>query len=123
MRQGTARVTLAPMKLLIYLVLAAAAFFAFRWFQGRNSGEAHELVAKGALLLDVRTPGEFQERHLEGAVNIPVQELDRRLAEVGAKDRPVVVYCRSGARSGRAKGMLEAAGFRKVVNLGPMSAW
>ena len=84
--------------------------------------EAHRMVEEGALLLDVRTPGEFSGGHLDGAINIPVQELGGRLDEV-AKDRPVVVYCRSGARSERARQMLVANGVEKVLNLGGMSAW
>lgn len=90
------------------------------------TGEAaHELVAKqGAFLLDVRTPAEFSEGHIDGATNIPVQELEARLASIPAKkDQDVVVYCRSGARSAKAAGMLKAAGFTKVHDLGGMSNW
>jgi rhodanese-related sulfurtransferase len=82
-----------------------------------------QLVADGGLLLDVRTPREFARRHLEGAVNIPVQELPNRLSELGDHARPVVVYCRSGNRSARAKRLLEGAGWERVVDIGTMSAW
>lgn len=85
--------------------------------------EAHQLVAKGALLLDVRTPSEFASGHLANAVNIPVQELDKRIGEAGPKDRPIVVYCRSGRRSAMAKSMLQKAGYAKVLDIGPMSNW
>ena len=81
-----------------------------------------ELVARGALLLDVRTPAEFQEAHLPTARNIPVQELPGRLHEVGSTDRDVVVYCRSGGRSAAASAILRAAGYQ-VRDLGPISAW
>ena len=60
--------------------------------------DPHQLVTAGATLLDVRTPEEFAEGHLEGAVLIPVAELSTRLSEI-PRDRPVVAYCRSGARS------------------------
>lgn len=80
--------------------------------------DARERVAKGALLLDVRTPEEFQAGHLPGAKNIPVQELDRRMAEL-AKWPSIVVYCRSGARSATAKGMLVRAG-HEVLDIGPI---
>jgi rhodanese-related sulfurtransferase len=80
------------------------------------------LVADGAQLIDVRTPAEFSAGAIPGALNIPVQELQGRLDEV-ARDRPVVVYCRSGGRSGNAKRMLNAAGIEAVHDLGPMSAW
>lgn len=82
---------------------------------------AHELVDEGATLLDVRTPGEFASGHVEGAVNIPVQELGARMAEV-PRDRPVVVYCHSGARSASAAERLSSDGY-EVLDLGAMSNW
>ncbi|MGE0787805.1 MAG: rhodanese-like domain-containing protein [Sandaracinaceae bacterium] len=82
---------------------------------------AHERVQSGATLLDVRTPEEFASGHIEGAINIPVDEVDRRMTEIPA-DRGVVVYCRSGGRSARAAATLSAAGY-EVTDLGPMSAW
>lgn len=85
--------------------------------------EAKKLVADGALLLDVRTVEEFSEGHLEGAKNIPVGELEKRLAEVGDKNRPVVVYCRSGRRSESAKKILLSAGWKRVENLGGKDNW
>jgi phage shock protein E len=86
-------------------------------------GDAKKLVADGALLLDVRTPEEFAEKHLDGAKNIPVGDLEKRLTEVGDKNRPVVVYCRSGRRSETAKGILLKAGFKRVENLGSIDNW
>jgi phage shock protein E len=88
-----------------------------------SGAEARRLVASGARLVDVRTPAEFAEGHLEGAVNIPLDELERRLAEVGPRDRPVVLYCRSGRRSAIARKTLERAGWKSVRDLGPISAW
>ncbi len=88
-----------------------------------SSNEARRLVEEGALLLDVRTPEEFAAGHIEGAVNVPVQELESRMAELEPKDRPIVVYCRSGNRSGQAARMLTSAGHRQVHDLGPMSRW
>ncbi|MFO0692097.1 MAG: rhodanese-like domain-containing protein [Polyangiales bacterium] len=82
---------------------------------------ARQKVSAGATLLDVRTPGEFAERHVDGALNVPVQELEERLGEV-PRDRPVVVYCLSGGRSAAASRMLAAAGY-EAYDLGPMSAW
>lgn len=86
-----------------------------------RSAEAHRLVSDGATLLDVRTPAEFSSRHLEGAVNVPVDEVGARLEEI-PRDRPVVVYCRSGARSARAAEELRAAGYT-VHDLGSIDAW
>lgn len=84
---------------------------------------ARELVAEGALLLDVRTDVEFAAGHIPEALNIPMQELPHRLEELGAKDRAIVLYCRSGARSARAATYMRSAGFDVLCDLGPMSAW
>ena len=86
---------------------------------------AQQLVTrKGALLLDVRTPEEFSSGYVDGAVNVPVQVLSEQLSTLPAKkDQDVVVYCRSGARSARAAGILKNAGFTKVHDLGGMSNW
>ena len=84
---------------------------------------ARQAVEQGALLLDVRTPEEFADGHLDGAVNIPVQSLEERAAELPAKDRQLVVYCRSGARSARATSWLKAQGYQNVIDLGAMSNW
>jgi sulfur-carrier protein adenylyltransferase/sulfurtransferase len=67
-------------------------------------------------LLDVREPNEWQIGHLPGATRISVNELQGRMNELDTA-REMVVYCRSGARSGRAVDMLRAAGFRKVKNM------
>ncbi|MCR9164330.1 MAG: rhodanese-like domain-containing protein [Nannocystaceae bacterium] len=85
--------------------------------------QAHALVADGAHLIDVRSPEEYAAGHVEGARNIPHGEIGARASEVGAKDEPVVVYCRSGVRSAKAKATLEAAGFSEVHNLGGMARW
>jgi rhodanese-related sulfurtransferase len=85
--------------------------------------EAHELHRDGAVLLDVRSRAEFAERHVQGSLNIPVEELKGRLAEVGPRDRPVVVYCHTGARAGFAVRMLRHAGFARVHNLGSIGHW
>jgi adenylyltransferase/sulfurtransferase len=67
-------------------------------------------------LLDVREPNEWDIGHLPGATRISVNELQSRMNELDTA-REMVVYCRSGARSGRAVDMLRAAGFRKVKNM------
>lgn len=92
------------------------------WPFAGTKHNGRELVASGALLLDVRTPEEFRDRHLDGAVNIPVQELGTRLGELGAKDRPIVVYCRSGARSATATKVMKSAGY-DVLDIGGIGNW
>ena len=99
-----------------------AVMFAFL-NRGAVSARAHALVEQGAALVDVRSPAEFSEGHLPGAVNIPVNEVQNRAGEIGAETRPVVVYCRSGARSARAASVLTRLGYQQVVDLGPKSAW
>jgi phage shock protein E len=87
------------------------------------SSRAHALVKEGAVLLDVRTPAEFQAGHLPGAIIIPVAELRARVAELGPRTTPVVTYCHSGVRSTRAAATLRGLGFSEVLNLGPQAAW
>jgi len=76
-----------------------------------DGATAHDLVAKGATLLDVRTPQEFANGSVAKAKNIPIQALQNRLDEID-KEHPVVVFCRSGGRSATAAGVLAASGFR-----------
>jgi len=84
---------------------------------------ARQLVAEGGLMVDVRTPAEFRQGHVPGAVNIPLQELGRRLAELGPRDQSIVLYCRSGQRSAHARQILVDAGHEAVHDLGAMSRW
>jgi phage shock protein E len=99
-------------------------FLLYSRFAGKTSAaDARAMVAAGARLVDVRTPGEYAGGHIEGAVNVPLDQLPSRFAELGAKDGGVVVYCRSGARSGSAAGILRAAGFTNVADLGAMGRW
>lgn len=84
--------------------------------------KAHELVDAGAVLVDVRSPEEFAQGHIDGALNIPIGELEQRMGEL-PKEKDIVLYCRSGARSSRGRSMLTNAGYAKVHNLGAMSNW
>ena len=69
----------------------------------------------GAVLLDVRTREEYADGHVPGSVNIPLNQLET--ISYG-KDTPLYVYCRSGARSGRAVQVLKKSGYEKAVNIG-----
>jgi phage shock protein E len=111
-----------PAFLMVAVVLVVAYFMSAK---GSNvtSAEARQLVRAGARLVDVRTAGEFVAGHVPGAINIPVQQLDARMNELQPKDAPIVLYCRSGHRSGTAARMLKRAGFAAVHDLGPMSRW
>lgn len=74
------------------------------------------------ILIDVRTPGEFASGHIDGAININVQELSSRLSEI-PQDKPVVLYCRSGNRSAQAAGILNSAGYTGIYDLGGIIDW
>jgi len=80
--------------------------------------EAIELMGQKSdlVILDVRTVGEFDEGHIEGAINIPVDELDSRLDEL-SKDDELLVYCRTGNRSGSAVTILSDAGYTKLYHM------
>lgn len=75
------------------------------------------------IILDVRTPEEFAEGAIHGAINIPVQILGERLGEMGSKENRIVVYCRSGKRSAMAKAMLLEAGFISVEDVASMDGY
>lgn len=107
----------------LWVLLAAAALVAVRRLAGGRRVSPDVVLQKikaGATVVDVRSPGEFQSGAYPGALNIPVQELDRRLGELN-KDRPIVVYCASGMRSASAERLLRARGFADVVNGGGLT--
>lgn len=84
--------------------------------------QAADLMARGAVLLDVREPAEWRAGHAPKARHIPLGQLHRRLAEL-PPGRPVVTVCRAGNRSRRAAQLLAARG-RRVYNLaGGMRGW
>ena len=77
------------------------------------------------VVLDVRTPEEYAAGHVPGAVNIPHDQVEARLAELAAaRDRDVIVYCRSGKRAALALEVLKQSGFARLGHLeGDMQAW
>ena len=90
-----------------------------------SSQEAYAMVGqRGDLfLLDVRTPGEYQQARLDGARLIPIDQFVKRLAEV-PKDRPVLVYCAVGSRSAQVVNYLARQGYPEIYNLsGGIYAW
>lgn len=107
------------------LVTAFAVLLSVVAFAGEAPGIGGDaLLARMAggdeapVVLDVRTPKEFAEGHVPGAINISHDELEARLPELEAdRDRDVVVYCRSGKRTGLALDVLEKAGFKRLYHL------
>ncbi len=80
---------------------------------------AWQMIAAGALVVDVRTPQEYASGHIQGALNIPYDQIADRLNELGEKkDRPIVLYCRSGRRAGIALATLRRLGYTNVLNAG-----
>lgn len=81
--------------------------------------QAWALIEQGALLIDVRTPQEYNQGHLENALLIPHNQLADRIGELGDdKTREIVLYCRSGGRAGKAEAILRQQGFNNVLNAG-----
>lgn len=86
--------------------------------------DVKELIAnKNAQFVDVRTVPEFMSSQLPDAINIPLDQLEMVADEQLDKSKPVVVFCRSGARSGMAMQMLNSMGFMEVYNMGSFMSW
>jgi len=80
-------------------------------------------VVKSLLIVDVRTPSEFEEGHIEGAINIPINSLVQRIGELN-RENEILVYCKLGACSSRALTILNSNNFLKVYSmLGGIEAW
>jgi phage shock protein E len=76
---------------------------------------------KDVLIVDVRTAAEYKESHASGAINVPVESIRKAEKKLGAKTRPVVVYCASGSRSRVAVAGIKRLGFKRVYNMGTLS--
>ena len=80
--------------------------------------------ASGYIILDVRTPEEFAEKHIPGALNIPNETIGtEELPELPDKDQLILVYCRSGNRSKQASEKLAALGYTNIVEFGGINDW
>jgi rhodanese-related sulfurtransferase len=79
------------------------------------------MVKNGAMIIDVRTKGEFSGGHIKGSVNIPLNELENHLKKI-PKDKVIITCCASGMRSGSAKGILQSKGYAEVYNGGGWSS-
>lgn len=82
-----------------------------------SNQEIAEAAKDGALLVDVRTPGEFSTGSVKGAVNIPLDQLANQTGKFQNKNH-IIVFCRSGNRSSQAKAFLTKNGFSNVINGG-----
>lgn len=79
--------------------------------------QLRQLLAKGAQLIDVRSTMEFNQGALNGAINLPINTIQSSVESID-KSKPVLLYCRSGARSGMVQQFLVSLGFKDVYNIG-----
>ena len=104
-------------------LLVVAALAAVVWLLKKSGGISTQAalahLKNGALVIDVRTPGEFSSGHLDQAINIPLDEIEagapKRLKD---KNQPLLLHCASGMRSGLAQRKLTGMGYTNVFNLG-----
>jgi len=87
-------------------------------FKQKPSINFQELVQKGAIIVDVRTPGEFMTGHIKGALNIPINTLVSRLNTL-PNNKPLITCCASGMRSATGRQILISKGYEEVYNGGP----
>ena len=84
----------------------------------KGTTQKAKITAKSnTLYVDVRTPAEFAQGSVKGAINVPLDQIENQLAKFKGK-KNIVVFCRSGSRSSRAKAILEQNGFANVTNGG-----
>ena len=83
-----------------------------------NEGIREFRSTQGAVLIDVRDPGEYGMGHIPGSINMPLNVIDARSSEISGKATPIFLYCVSGARASQAAGILKKQGFTNVKNIG-----
>lgn len=83
-----------------------------------NKANVREIIENGAVIVDVRTPGEFAGGHVKGSVNIPLDKIQNNIAKIKNYRKPVVVCCASGMRSSNAKRVLMKNGIEEVYDGG-----
>ena len=91
-----------------------------KWLGG-NAVDFKALVNNGAVVVDVRSVPEYKAGHVSGSKNIPLDQIRMKVADLKKLNKPVITVCRSGARSGAAKGILKSAGI-EVYNGGPWTS-
>jgi phage shock protein E len=103
----------------IILAVAVVAFLLVKRLAHANPETAREWLNKGALVIDVRSEAEYREQHLPSAINIPLNRLAEEIARhAPKKQQPLLLHCRSGARSAKATSVLKKLGYSNVLNLG-----
>ena len=90
-------------------------------FGKKSSEDFKTLVKEGALIIDVRSPAEFAGGHIKGSINIPLDEMQRHIANLKSKNKKIITCCGSGVRSSAAKKVLSEHGLI-VLNGGAWNA-
>ncbi|MCL9807924.1 rhodanese-like domain-containing protein [Flavobacterium luminosum] len=81
---------------------------------GNKTNDIKEFVEKGAVIIDVRTPGEYVSGHIKGSKNIPLDTISSKINEIKKLNKPVIACCRSGMRSGQATSILKQHGIECI---------
>jgi len=87
-------------------------------FGGGPQVDYAALVKQGAIILDVRSKGEYAGGHIKGSINIPVDQLGSNLGKLKDKNKTIITCCASGMRSASAKSILSSGGYTQVHNGG-----
>ena len=78
-------------------------------------------IANNGQLIDVRTSEEYAAGHIDGSINLSLQDIQAGKYPTAAKDKPIYIYCRSGNRSGQAKTLLKSSGYKNITDLGAIA--
>ena len=117
---------LIPILLIILLLSACSPNYDNLGYEQISMEEAKVIIneEKGYIILDVRTPDEFAEKHIPNAINIPNESIGtEEIAELPDKEQKILVYCRSGNRSKQASEKLAKLGYTNVVEIGGINDW
>ncbi|MEF2846302.1 MAG: rhodanese-like domain-containing protein [Eggerthellaceae bacterium] len=100
----------------------------FDFFGSSNKADINALVSSakqtaGASIVDVRTPEEYAQGHIEGAINIPLDSIDKATKRFPDTATPLYLYCLSGARSSNAASYLKKQGYTNITNMGGIRSW
>ena len=115
-----------PFILAVLLLAGCAAPAQEHIYRQINMDEAITLMEEeaGYIILDVRTPEEFADKHIPGAINVPNETIGmQEIPELPDKDQLILVYCRSGNRSKQASEKLAALGYTNIVEFGGINDW
>ena len=105
--------------IILIIVVAVALFLTMSKVGQISAQDATAYLKKGALVIDVRTPGEFNSGHLTNTINIPLDEIESALPKrVTDKSQVLLLHCASGMRSGMAQKKLNSLGYTNAFNLG-----